>query len=395
MNIQFSDRMGEIKASAIRELLKLTQQPEIISFAGGLPAPELFPLENMEKIASKVIKEQGEAALQYSTTEGFNPLREVIIEQRLKPAGIDATLDNIMICSGSQQALEFSAKLFINEGDVILCESPTYLGAINAFRAYKPKFIEIPMDDDGMIIEELEKALKENKNVKFIYTIPDFQNPTGRTMSIERRKKLSKIGAQYNIPVLEDSPYGELIFDGEVYPSIKSFDEDGFVIQLGTYSKTFCPGLRIGWICAHEEIIQKYVTIKQGADLQSSTLDQRIVAAYMQEHNLDDHIKTIIEVYKKRRDIMINTMKDTFPKEIKFTNSKGGLFTWVELREDLDAAEILKEALKLKVAFVPGASFFPNGGNKNYFRLNYSNMSEEKIKEGIEKLAEVLKKYYS
>jgi len=299
-----------------------------------------------------------------------------------------------MICSGSQQALEFSAKLFVNEGDVILCESPTYLGAINAFRAYRPRFVEIPMDDDGMIIEELEKALKENKNVKFIYTIPDFQNPTGRTMSIERRKKLAKIGAEYNIPVLEDSPYGELIFDGEVYPSIKSFDEDGFVIQLGTYSKTFCPGLRIGWICAHEDIIQKYVTIKQGADLQSSTLDQRIVAAYMQEYDLDEHIKTIIEVYRKRRDVMINTMKDTFPKEVKFTNSKGGLFTWVELREDLDAAKILEEALKLKVAFVPGASFFPNGGNKNYFRLNYSNMSEEKIKEGIEKLAEVLKKYY-
>ncbi|MBU5590681.1 PLP-dependent aminotransferase family protein [Clostridium sp. MSJ-4] len=394
MNIKFSDRMGEIKASEIRELLKLTQQPEIISFAGGLPAPELFPIENMEKVASKVIREQGREALQYSTTEGFNPLREVIIEQRLKPVGINASLENIMITSGSQQALEFSAKLFINEGDVILCESPSYLGAINAFKAYKPTFVEIPMDDDGMIIEELEKALKEHKNTKFIYTIPDFQNPTGKTMTIERRKRLAEIGAEYQVPVIEDSPYGELIFDGEKYPTIKSFDKEGFVIQLGTYSKTFCPGLRIGWVCGHKDIIQKYVMIKQGADLQSSTLDQRIAAAYMKEYNLDEHIAKIIEVYKKRRDIMINSMKAYFPKEIKFTNSKGGLFTWVELKEGLDAAEILKEALEEKVAFVPGASFFPNGGHKNYFRLNYSNMPEEKIKEGIERLGKVLSKYY-
>lgn len=395
MNLNFANRMGEIKASEIRELLKLTEEPDIISFAGGLPAPELFPLENLEKVASKVIREQGKEALQYSTTEGFKGLREVIIEQRLKPVGIEASLDNILITSGSQQALEFSAKLFINEGDVIICESPSYLGAINAFKAYKPKFVEVKMDDEGMMTDELEKTLKEYPNAKFIYTIPDFQNPTGRTMSIERRKRMAEIANEYKIPVIEDSPYGDLIFDGDRYPTIKSFDKEGYVIHLGTYSKTFCPGLRIGWICAHKDIAQKYVLIKQGADLQCSSLDQRIAAEYMKTYDLNEHIAKIIEVYKNRRNIMMDTMKEFFPKEIKFTNSKGGLFTWVELREDLDAAAILQEALKERVAFVPGGSFFPNGGHKNYFRLNYSNMPEDKIRDGMKRLAKVLEKYYN
>ncbi|WP_027632137.1 PLP-dependent aminotransferase family protein [Clostridium hydrogeniformans] len=395
MNFKFAERTSKIKASEIRELLKLTEEPQIISFAGGLPAPELFPVENMEIIAAKVIREQGRAALQYSTTEGFTPLREVIVEQRLKPIGINATVDNILITSGSQQALEFTAKLFIDKDDIIICESPSYLGAINAFNAYEPKFVEVPMDEDGMIMEELEKALKENPKAKFIYTIPDFQNPSGVTMSVERRKRLTEIAKEYNIPVVEDSPYGDLVFDCERYPTIKSFDTDGYVIHLGTFSKTFCPGLRLGWVCASKEIAQKYTLLKQGADLQCSTLDQRIAAQYMQDHNLDEHIAKICETYKRRRDLMLNAMKEYFPKEIKFTNSKGGLFTWVELREDLDSAIILKEALEENVAFVPGSSFFPNGGRKNFFRLNYSNMTDDKIVDGIKRLAKVINKHYN
>ena len=395
MNFKFAERTSNIKASEIRELLKLTEEPQIISFAGGLPAPELFPVENMEKIAAKVIREQGRAALQYTTTEGFTPLREIIVEQRLKPIGINATVDNILITSGSQQALEFTAKLFVDKDDVIICESPSYLGAINAFKAYEPKFVEVPMDEDGMIMEELEKALKENPGAKFIYTIPDFQNPSGVTMSIERRKRLTEIAKEYNIPVVEDSPYGDLVFDCERYPTIKSFDTEGYVIHLGTFSKTFCPGLRIGWVCASEEITQKYTLLKQGADLQCSTLDQRIAAQYMKEHNLDEHIAKICETYKRRRDLMLNAMTEYFPKDIKFTNSKGGLFTWVELREDLDSAAILKEALAENVAFVPGSSFFPNGGCKNFFRLNYSSMTDDKIVDGIKRLAKVINKYYN
>lgn len=395
MSLQYADRISNIKASEIRELLKLSEQPEIISFAGGFPAPELFPKDKLAEVTSKVLTEQGEIALQYTTTEGYAPLRKIIVEERMAPAGVKCNISNIMLTNGSQQGLEFSAKLFINEGDIIICESPSYLGAINAFKAYNPKFVEIPMDKDGMVIEDLEKALKGHSNVKMIYTIPDFQNPSGITMSLERRKRIAKLAAEYEIPVIEDSPYGELRFDGERLPSIKAFDEAGYVVTLGTFSKTFCPGLRLGWIVASPEILKKYVLIKQGADLQCNTLCQISSAKFMEQYKLDDHIAKIIEVYRVRRDLMIDSMKKYFPKDVKFTFPEGGLFTWVELREDLDSSKIMEDALKEKVAYVPGASFFPNGGKKNFFRLNYSNMTNEKIIEGIKRLGNVLYKHYS
>lgn len=394
MSLQYADRISNIKASEIRELLKLSEQPEIISFAGGFPAPELFPKDKLAEVTSKVLTEQGEIALQYTTTEGYAPLRKIIVEERMAPSGVKCDISNIMLTNGSQQGLEFSAKLFINEGDIIICESPSYLGAINAFKAYNPKFVEIPMDKDGMVIEDLEKALKGHSNVKMIYTIPDFQNPSGITMSLERRKRIAKLAAEYEIPVIEDSPYGELRFDGERLPSIKAFDEAGYVVTLGTFSKTFCPGLRLGWIVASPEILKKYVLIKQGADLQCNTLCQISSAKFMEQYKLDDHIAKIIEVYRVRRDLMIDSMKKYFPKDVKFTFPEGGLFTWVELREDLDSSKIMEDALKEKVAYVPGASFFPNGGKKNFFRLNYSNMTNEKIIEGIKRLGNVLYKHY-
>ncbi len=394
MELRYSDRASYVKASEIRELLKLTQRPEVISFAGGLPAPELFPLEQINEVMNKVILEDGHAALQYATTEGYNPLRKIIAEQRMQPNGIDCTFENIMITNGSQQGLEFSGKLFINEGDIIMCESPSYLGAINAFKIYNPTFVEIPMDENGMIIEELEKALEKYPETKMIYTIPDFQNPSGKTMSLERRKRLAEIANEKKIPVIEDSPYGELRFEGEKLPCIKHFDAEGYVITLGSFSKTFCPGLRIGWVCAHKDIVNKYVLIKQGADLQASSVSQLAAARFMQEYDLNDHIKKIISVYKKRRDIMLDSMEKYFPAEVKFTYPEGGLFTWVELREDLDSREINMEALEVNVAFVPGGSFFPNGGNNNTFRLNYSTMPEDKIVEGIKRLGEVLKRHY-
>lgn len=392
MNIRYSERTSKIKASEIRELLKLTEMPDIISFAGGLPAPELFPIDKMEKISSKVLREDGKAALQYSTTEGYVPLRDIIAKQRMSVAGVKASIDNIMITSGSQQGLEFSAKIFIDKGDIIICESPSYLGALNAFKAYQPTFIEIPMDDDGMKVDELEAALIKYPDAKMIYTIPDFQNPSGKTMSIERRKKVAKLAKQYSIPVLEDGPYSELAFEGSVNPSIKSFDEDGYVIYLGTFSKTFCPGLRIGWVCADPEILQKYIIVKQGADLQCSTISQREIALFMKEYDLNEHINNIKEIYKRRRDVMLDSIEKYFPSEVKYTRPKGGLFTWVQINENLDAAKILEEALKYKVAFVPGGSFFPNGGNLNHFRLNYSNMNEELIVEGMKRLGNVLQK---
>lgn len=391
MEIRFANRMNLLRTSEIRELLKFAEKPEIISFAGGMPAPELFPIEEIKEAVGKVLDESGKLALQYSATEGFAPLRKIIAEERMKAAGVDASLNDILMTNGSQQGLDFSGRIFLNPGDVVICESPSYLGAINAFKAYEPKFVEVEMDDQGMIMEELEKALKEHPHAKFIYTIPDFQNPTGKTLSVDRRKKLVELACEYGIPIIEDNPYGELIFEGERLPSIKSFDKENMVIYLGTFSKTFCPGLRLGWVCAPPEILTKYLIVKQGADLQTNSLAQREAAAFMQKNNLNDHIEKIKVVYKKRRDIMIETMKKEFPENCSFTHPGGGLFTWVKLPDHMDAREVFKLALEQKVAFVPGSSFFPNGGKHNYFRLNYSNMNEEKIVEGITRLGKVLR----
>jgi 2-aminoadipate transaminase len=390
MAIKYAKRMEGMKASEIRELLKLTTKPEIISFAGGLPAPELFPVEEMKKVAVKVLDEGGQQALQYSTTEGFAPLREKIAA-RMEKLGISTEADRILITSGSQQGLDFTGKIFLNPDDVVVCESPSYLGAINAFKAYDCKFVEVPTDDDGMIMEDLEEILKTTPKARMIYVIPDFQNPTGKTWSVERRKQLLEIAGKYDLPIIEDNPYGELRFEGEIPPSVKAFDTDGRVIFLGTFSKTFAPGLRIGWVCASEEILGKYIMVKQGADLQTSTISQRELNAFLEMCSLDEHIEKIKAVYKKRRNLMLDTMKEHFPEEVKYTYPQGGLFTWVELPEYINARDLMIKALEKKVAFVPGGSFFPNGGHENAFRLNYSNMPEEKIVEGIKRLAEVLK----
>ena len=390
MAIKYAKRMETIKASEIREILKLTARPDIISFAGGLPAPELFPIEEMKKVTMKVLEENGQQALQYSTTEGFTPLREKIV-YRMSKVGISEKVDNILITNGSQQGLDFSGKIFLNPDDVVICESPSYLGAINAFQAYQCKFAEVPMDDDGMIIEELEKVLSTTENVKFIYVIPDFQNPTGKTWSIERRKKLLETAVKFDLPIIEDNPYGELRFEGEIPPAIKSYDTDGRVIFLGTFSKTFTPGLRLGWVCASDEILNKYILVKQGADLQSSTISQMELNTFLEMYDLDAHVENIKAVYKKRRDLMLETIKATFPPEAKFTYPEGGLFTWVELPEHIDTKELMVKAVEKKVAFVPGGSFYANGGHENTMRLNYSNMPDEKIVEGIKRLAEVIK----
>ena len=263
MGLNYAKRMDNIRASEIRELLKLTQRPEVISFAGGLPAPELFPVEEFKRVAKEVLDENGTAALQYGPTEGYLPLREKIVE-RMKKIKVDLKAENILITSGSQQGLDFSAKIFINPGDVIICESPSYLGAINAFKAYEPRFVEVETDDEGMIMEKLEEALKENENVKFIYVIPDFQNPSGKTWSLERRKGLVELANKYNVAIIEDNPYGELRFEGEILPAVKHFDTEGRVVFLGTFSKIFCPGLRLGWVAADGEVLNKYILVKQG-----------------------------------------------------------------------------------------------------------------------------------
>lgn len=391
MAIKFARRMEGLQGSEIRELLKLTQKPEIISFAGGLPAPELFPVDEMVEVSRMVLEESGREALQYATTEGFNPLREHIAERMNRKLKTNISKEDLLITSGSQQGLDFAGKIFLDEGDVVLVESPSYLGALNAFKAYCPKFIEVPTDKGGMVIEELEKILETTENVKMIYVIPDFQNPTGKTWSMERRKRFMDVINKFEIPVIEDNPYGELRFEGEMLPSLRAMDEKGLVAFLGSFSKIFCPGYRIGWVAASPEMLSKFIFVKQGADLQASTISQREVSKFIDVYDLDGHVEKIKSVYSKRRDLMLKTMDETFPEGIEYTYPEGGLFTWVELPAHLDAREIMKKCLEKNVAYVPGGSFFPNGGKENSFRLNYSNMPDEKIVEGIKRLAEVLK----
>lgn len=388
--MKYSNRMNQMKASEIREILKLTQVPGIISFAGGLPAPELFPVEAFNKASSEVMEARGQVALQYSTTEGYLPLRKIIVE-RMSKLGIDAKADDVLITSGSQQGLEFSGKVFLDPNDVVICESPSYLGAINAFRSYEGTFKEIDTDDQGMLLEDLEKTIQETPNAKIIYVIPDFQNPSGRTWSLERRKGLMEIANKYDLVVIEDNPYGELRYENDHLPSLKSLDTQGRVVFLGTFSKTFAPGLRIGWVCAEEKLLNKYIMVKQGSDLQTSTMSQMALGHFLEKNSLDDHIKKLIEVYKKRRDIMIKAMKDYFPESAQYQVPEGGLFLWVTLDESVDTKALMVKAVENKVAFVPGQSFFPNSDTKNTMRLNFSNMSEDKIVEGIKRLGSLLK----
>lgn len=395
MKMRFAERAANLRASEIREILKLTEMPEVISFAGGLPAPELFPVAEIAKISEQVLATQGQAALQYSPTEGFPILREIIAKERMSRAQVDVSAQQILVTAGSQQGIEFCGRLFLDKNDYVICESPTYLGAINAFNSYQPRYLEIPMDDEGMIISELEKTLEQHPEAKMIYTVPDFQNPTGRTMSVARRQQLARLAKRYQIPVIEDNPYGELRFEGDSYPAIKSFDDEGWVIYLGSFSKTFCPGYRIGWMCAKPEILHKFVLIKQASDLQCSSIAQREIALYLQQYDLNEHIAKIRQVYKQRRDLMLESIHKYFPATVKYTIPEGGLFTWVELKKEIDAARLLDEALQEKVAFVPGASFFPNTHHRNFLRLNYSNMQKERIVEGIQRLGLVLQRHYN
>lgn len=382
--------MSRIKASDIREMLKVTEHDGVISFAGGLPAPELFPIRDIEEITGKVLREQGGKCLNYASTEGYTPLKEWIAARMNSRLGTSLDADEIIITHGSQQALDLSGKVFLDEGDVVLCESPTYLAALGAFRAYGCRFIEVPTDGDGMIPESLEEILKTTDRARLVYVNPEFQNPTGRTWSIARRRRLAELAAEYNVAVIEDNPYGELRFEGEKLPSIKSFDTADCVMYVGTFSKIFCPGFRIGWIAGHRDVIRKYVLVKQGADLQCNPLSQSVIVEYMKHHDIDAHIARIVEVYKRRRDIALDCIAKYFPHGIRFTRPEGGLFIWVELPENISARTLLAECLEKGVAFVPGGSFFPNGNRENTMRLNFSNMPDDKIVAGLRIIGETL-----
>ncbi|MEA4947297.1 MAG: PLP-dependent aminotransferase family protein, partial [Oscillospiraceae bacterium] len=324
--VQFADRMDLLKGSAIRELLALANKPEIISFAGGMPAPELFPVEKVKAAADAVLEESGRVALQYTSTDGWPRLREQIAERMEKKNNIHTDAAHILMTSGSQQGLDYSSRVFVNPGDVIIIESPSYLGALNAFKACQPKFVEIPTDDDGMIMEDLEKVLATTDNVKMIYVIPDFQNPTGRTWPLERRQKFMEIINKYEVPVIEDNPYGELRYSGESLPALKSMDTKGLVVYLGTFSKILAPGYRLGWVCADDSILQKYNFMAQAAALQASTISMMEVSRFIDMFDLDEHVAAIRACYARRNQLMQDTMAATFPKEVRYTHPQGGLF---------------------------------------------------------------------
>jgi 2-aminoadipate transaminase len=401
---RYALRTHAMGSSAIRELLKLTQEPDIISFAGGLPAPELFPIEETKAACDTVLSELGPQALQYSTTEGYPPLRG-LLARHMARYGIKVDIDNIVITSGSQQALDLIGKLLINPGDQVLTENPTYLGALQAFNGYQAQYVTVPIDEDGLQAAHLEAALRSGP--KFMYILPNFQNPTGATLSLTRRYDLIALAEQYGIPIVEDDPYGQLRFEGEHIKPLVVLDAEyldcdsgdggytGNVIYTSTFSKTLAPGLRLGWVVAPKDVVSRLVQMKQGTDLQTSTFDQMV--AYEVAHGgfLDKHIRQIREVYHRRRDVMLNTMEQTFPEEVSWTRPQGGLFLWATLPESIDSADLLKDAIQQKVAFVPGQSFHPRGDGRNTMRLNFSNAQDEMIEEGMRRLAKAIKQRLS
>lgn len=388
--MRFSTMAEDLKPSDIREILKLTENPEVISFAGGVPDPDLFPIDEMKEVTQIVLKEMGKKALQYNSTEGYIPLREKIAS-RMNKAGMKTRADNILIISGSQQGLDFSGKLFLDKGDAVVCESPSYAGAISAFKAYEPEFIAISSDKHGMKLAELEETLQARNSIKMIYVIPNFQNPTGRSWSLECRRKFMELICHYDIPVIEDDPYGEICFDNKSLPSLKSLDLEGHVVYLGTFSKTFCPGLRVGWLEAGSQILQKYNIIKQSSDIHTNSLAQAEINKYLELYDFDKHIAAINKIYKGRRDLMVKSIKKHFPANISYTYPEGGLFIWVEMPEIINSRTVLAQALLNNVAFIPGETFYPCGTTTNTFRLNFSNVKESMIEIGIERLGKVLK----
>lgn len=397
MAIRFSDVLASMKGSDLGPLLALTAQPDIISFAGGLPAPQTFPLKELTEVAIKVREEDGAGAMQYGPSLGFMGLRQAIADRMnrmYQPMGMyKVDPKNIMIVTGSQQGLDITGRVFLNKGDVVVCESPTYLGAIGAFDFEQPNYVEIPTDDDGIIPEELEKVLSTNDKVKFIYVIPNYQNPSGRCMSLERRKKFMEIVTKYEIPVFEDNPYGDLRFEGEEIAPLITMDPKHLVMYSGTFSKTLAPGMRLAWMVLNDELLPKFDLVKGSTDLATPSVTQREAAMYMTNYDFDGHIRENCKLYGHRRDVMCNAIKKYFPSDVKCTYPHGGLFLWVELPEGCNARDLFKYALERKVAYVPGDSFFPQTKKKNYFRLNFSYNDDDVIEEGVKRLADALKAY--
>lgn len=397
---RFAQRTRLMHGSAIRELLKVTERPDFISFAGGLPAPEVFPVAEVAAAAQQILQQQGAQALQYGATEGYRPLREFIAQQMAEEAGFPVSSENVLITTGSQQALDLLGKILVDPGDTLLVESPTYLAALQAWNAYGARYQEVAADEQGLQIEALEAALAAAP--KFLYTVPNFQNPSGITLSLERRERLVEIARRVGLPIVEDDPYRELRFEGEHLPRI--FDLDGRrrasasdyigdVIYINTFSKVLAPGLRVGWIVADAELISKLTQAKQGTDLHTAMLSQMLAYELARSGFIKQHLPKIIHAYRERRDAMLAALAEHFPQGVRWTRPQGGMFLWVTLPSGIDTQEALRAAIEQKVAFVPGTSFHPAGGGSHTMRLNFSNARPEMIHEGIARLSKVLQPY--
>lgn len=385
MNASFARRIGAMRPSTIREILKVTAQPDIISFAGGLPAPELFPVDDVRAAADAVLVREGSQALQYGQSEGYAPLRAWIAGE-MAARGVKASAEDVLITNGSQQVLDLVGKMMLDAGDVVLTENPTYLAAIQAFQTFEPKFVGVPTDEHGLIPEAVPALIKQHRP-KFLYTIPTFQNPTGLTLARERRAQLARIAAEHNLLVVEDDPYGKLRYSGVEVPPVKHWDEAGLVLYVSTFSKTIAPGLRLGWVVARPDFFGKMIILKQASDLHTSSFDQRVAHGYLMSGKQPAHLERIRQAYGERFGILEQALRENLPSTYSWTKPEGGMFLWVTGPSDLDALALLEKAIAQRVAFVPGRDFFPADGGKNHFRLNFSNSTPERLREGVRRLA--------
>lgn len=391
----FSKRAKRLHASEIRELLKITQIQDMISFGGGLPNPEAFPVDLIYKCIEKTFQKDIQNALQYGSTEGLTQLRGALAERMRKIKNINCESHDVLITSGSQQALSLVAMCFLDPGDTYLTSVPAYLGAIQAFSAYEANCESIPMNKEGIDIDSLNRNIKRLRrtgvNPKFIYTVPTFQNPSGETMSLDHREELLKIASEYDFLIVEDDPYGEIYFEGDAIPPIKSLDTKGRVIYTSTFSKILAPGFRLGWVVASKEILKKLILAKQAADLCTNVFSQYIAYEYVHGGYLDTQVKKIRQLYKRKRDIMLEAIKKYFPENVKWTIPQGGMFIWVTLPKSIDTRFMFQKAIAKKVAYVVGDAFYPEGKNYNSMRLNFSYSDDKSIVEGIRRLGEVIK----
>jgi len=393
MNYQFSEKVSHLQASAIREILKFTSVPGVISFAAGNPAPEAFPVEAVREISAKLFQEDPISVLQYGITEGYLPLRDLMKERMAKQNCFQADSDELIITSGAQQVMELACKSLCNPGDTLICEAPSFIGSLNAFKSYNVNLVGIPLDDEGMNPELLEQALKENKNTKLIYLIPNFQNPTGKTTSWSRRKVLYALAQKYNTIIIEDNPYGDLRFSGEEIPAVKSLDTDGRVIYAGSFSKVLSPGIRVGYASAPKEIIAKMVVCKQVSDVQSNNFGQMLAYQFMQTVDFDAHLAGLRKIYRQKSERMLRGIGEHFSEKVAFTRPEGGLFLWCTLPEGSDMTGFCTKAVQeYKIAVVPGNAFMVSEQDVTYsFRLNYSTPTDDDIDKGIAILGKLTK----